>query len=46
MMAPERACNMLLAFKEAEEQQEPEVPTLTRRELDAVTAPARGRGNE
>ena len=35
---------MLLAFEEADH--EPEVPSLTRRELDIITAFARGRGNK
>ena len=46
IMAPEIARKMLLAFEEAEKQQEPEIPTLTRREVDIVTAFARGMGNE
>ncbi len=45
-MAPKIASKMLLAFEEAEKQQEPEIPTLTRREVDIVTAFARGMGNE
>jgi DNA-binding NarL/FixJ family response regulator len=45
IMAPEIARKMLLAFEEADHEQ-PEVPSLTRRELDIVTAFARGRGNK
>jgi len=44
IMAPEIARKMLLAFEEADH--EPEVPSLTRRELDIITAFARGRGNK
>jgi DNA-binding NarL/FixJ family response regulator len=44
IMAPEIARKMLLAFEEAAP--EPEAPSLTRRELDIVTAVARGRGNK
>jgi DNA-binding NarL/FixJ family response regulator len=44
-MAPEIARKMLLAFEEADPEQ-PEAPSLTRRELDIVTAFARGRGNK
>ena len=45
IMAPEIARKMLLAFEEADPEQ-PEAPSLTRRELDIVTAFARGRGNK
>jgi DNA-binding NarL/FixJ family response regulator len=45
IMAPEIARKMLLAFEEADTEQ-PEAPSLTRRELDIVTAFARGRGNK
>jgi DNA-binding NarL/FixJ family response regulator len=45
IMAPEIARKMLLAFEEADPDQ-PEAPSLTRRELDIVTAFARGRGNK
>ena len=45
IMAPEIARKMLLAFEEADPEQ-PEVPSLTRRELDIITAFARGRGNK
>jgi DNA-binding NarL/FixJ family response regulator len=44
IMAPEIARKMLLAFEEADP--EPEAPSLTRRELDIVTAFARGMGNK
>jgi DNA-binding NarL/FixJ family response regulator len=44
IMAPEIARKMLLAFEEADP--EPEAPSLTRRELDIVTAFARGQGNK
>jgi DNA-binding NarL/FixJ family response regulator len=44
IMAPEIARKMLLAFEEAAP--EPEAPSLTRRELDIVTAFARGQGNK
>jgi two-component system response regulator DegU len=44
IMAPEIARKMLLAFEEAEP--EPSAPTLTERELEIVTAFARGRGNK
>lgn len=44
IMAPEIARRMLLAFEEAEE--EPSTPTLTEREIEVVTALARGRGNK
>jgi DNA-binding NarL/FixJ family response regulator len=45
IMAPEIARKMLLAFEEADPEQ-PEAPSLTKRELDIVTAFARGRGNK
>ena len=45
IMAPEIARKMLLAFEEADPEQ-PETPSLTKRELDIVTAFARGRGNK
>ena len=45
IMSPEIARKMLLAFEEADPEQ-PEAPSLTRRELDIVTAFARGRGNK
>jgi len=45
IMAPEIARKMLLAFEEADHEQ-PEVPSLTRRELDIITAFARGCGNK
>jgi DNA-binding NarL/FixJ family response regulator len=44
IMAPEIARKMLLAFEEADP--EPEAPSLTKRELDIVTAFARGQGNK
>jgi DNA-binding NarL/FixJ family response regulator len=44
ILAPEIARKMLLAFEEADP--EPEAPSLTRRELDIVTAFARGQGNK
>jgi len=44
IMAPEIARKMLLAFEDAD--QEPSAPTLTGRELEIVTALARGRGNK
>src|SRR5215217_349036 len=44
IMSPEIARKMLLAFEEAEE--EPSAPTLTERELEIVTALARGQSNK
>ncbi len=44
IMAPEIARKMLLAFEEADE--EPTTPQLTERELEVITALARGNGNK
>ena len=44
IMSPEIARKMLLAFEEAEE--EPSAPQLTERELDVITALARGHSNK
>ena len=44
IMAPEIARKMLVAFEEAG--QEPSAPTLTERELEVITALARGAGNK
>src|SRR5215212_6060528 len=44
IMSPEIARKMLLAFEEAEE--EPSAPTLTERELEIITALARGQSNK
>ncbi len=44
IMAPEIARKMLLAFEEADS--EPSAPSLTERELEIITAIARGRGNK
>ena len=46
IMAPEIARKMLLAFEEAEKEEEPSAPTLTERETEIVTALARGAGNK
>jgi DNA-binding NarL/FixJ family response regulator len=46
IMAPEIARRMLLAFEEVDQEEEPSVPTLTNRELEIVTAFARGMGNK
>ena len=46
IMAPEIARKMLLAFEEAEKEEEPSAPTLTDRETQIVTALARGAGNK
>ena len=44
IMSPEIARKMLLAFEEAEE--EPSAPTLTEREIEIITALARGQSNK
>ncbi len=44
IMGPEIARKMLLAFEEADE--EPSVPSLTEREVEVITALARGYGNK
>ncbi len=46
IVAPEIARKIVLAFEEAEEQQEPEVPTPTRREPDIIASLARNLGNK